>query len=284
MQRRHLTLFRIASVIAVLICLDGSACLAQRNRPAPPAGISGTDAGSRQSIRAQRLRGVLTKWLGVAMKDMPRGSKTLGVQIVSVTADSPAEKAGLREGDIVTSLAGNPVANSQGFQTILFGLDVGKDYPMDVLRGDSSIALTVRPEKNPAQGVTNGTSQFEDTPAPRKGPLDINVLKYAFVDPDTRVVTFVGKYDPDYATGPIPYADILNDAIASPYPSFSIEPTDQQRAQFNQVDNMIASDIQRMNDPNYCNQWGQKLMNLILNDSSLQADNKRFYNNCGGAM
>ncbi|HEX2986579.1 MAG TPA: hypothetical protein VHS06_00160 [Chloroflexota bacterium] len=116
----------------------------------------------------------------------------------------------------------------------------------------------------------------EATPPARKGPLDVNTLRYALIDARTRAVTFIGYYDPAYATGPIPYADILKDTLDNPYPSFSIEPT-QQQAQLERVDKMITADIARMSDPEYCNQWGQKLVNLLLNDASLPADSERFY-------
>ncbi|MCE5315275.1 MAG: hypothetical protein ABFD49_00770 [Armatimonadota bacterium] len=114
---------------------------------------------------------------------------------------------------------------------------------------------------------------------------DINTLKYALIDKKTRVVTFVGYYDPTYATGAIPYSDILKDVINNPYPSFSLEPTPDQPAKFATMDKMITSDIARMNnDPGYCNEWANKLISLLLNDPFLAADNKRFMKHFGEGL
>ncbi len=73
--------------------------------------------------------------------------------------------------------------------------------------------------------------------------------------------------------------------LANPYPSFSLDPdASEQQAQFTQMDSFITSDIARMNDPDYCNQWAQKLLNLLLYDQSLQTDSNRFFQNLGAGM
>ena len=51
---------------------------------------------------------------------------------------------------------------------------------------------------------------------------EINVLKYALLDPETGSVTFLGSYDPSCASGPIAYRDLLADALENPHPKFSL--------------------------------------------------------------
>ena len=53
----------------------------------------------------------------------------------------------------------------------------------------------------------------------------INTLRTVFIDPKTGTTAFIGAYDPAYATGPIDYAALLGDALRSPYPAFSLDPS-----------------------------------------------------------
>lgn len=114
---------------------------------------------------------------------------------------------------------------------------------------------------------------------------DINTLKYALIDKKTHIVTFVGKYDPAYATGPIPYDDLLKDVLDNAYPSFSLEPTADQKTLFMRMDKVVSADIARMNsEPNYCNEWANKLISILLNDPAAAIDNKRFMKHFGDAF
>lgn len=283
---RYRSILCYVITFVVFACLSSDTCLAQRDRFRPaPVPNAGTDADSRRDRRIeaaalQAVQGSAAPWLGIQMKDTSPRFKTQGALVEAVSPGSPAEKAGLTQGDIITSLDGKPVTSSAQVTQLVAGLKIGTDYPITVVRGSSTINLTVRPEALPASNTTLNA----DAPAPRKGPLDINTLKYALIDPRTRVVTFIGKYDTAYNTGPIPYADLLKDVMENPYPSLSIEPGEQQKSQLAQVDKMMTADIRRMDDAGYCNQWAQKLVNLLLYDNTVQADSKRFFANLASAM
>ncbi|MCX5705976.1 MAG: hypothetical protein NTZ92_07970 [Candidatus Omnitrophica bacterium] len=141
-------------------------------------------------------------------------------------------------------------------------------------------------------GITSGVTAInqslpsELSPAPAKRSLtDINLLKYAFIDSKTRVVTLVGSYDKTYATGPIPYYDLLKETLESPYPYFSLEPTQATRSAVDNLQANIASDTQRMfNDRAYVNEWTQRLMFLLLRDLQLQQDHYRFVKKAADAF
>lgn len=202
--------------------------------------------------------------------------------------NSPAEKAGLRAGDVIVRIAGTDTTNARLLVQTVLSLKTGVDYPVTVVRDGKQVELTVRLEPQPTGGPRSSLSEpmpeVSDRPAPRKSPLDINVLKYALIDPKTGVVTFVGKYDPDYDTGPIPYDEYLRVALRYPYPSFSLDPAEDSLESLRKAQTIIDSDIARMDDPEYCNQWAQKLANLLIYDPSLQADKNRLYRNCASAM
>jgi serine protease Do len=59
---------------------------------------------------------------------------TTGVLVTNVLAGSPAEKAGLRPGDVITAFEGNPVANMQTFRYRVANSDIGKAYRLSFMR------------------------------------------------------------------------------------------------------------------------------------------------------
>jgi serine protease Do len=73
-----------------------------------------------------------------------------GALIVRVFADSPAETAGLRAGDIITGVAGKPVDSREAFTT--FTATLGADQPVEIAytRRGSSSRTQVRPGEPPA--------------------------------------------------------------------------------------------------------------------------------------
>jgi S1-C subfamily serine protease len=68
-----------------------------------------------------------------------------GVAVRSVVRGSPAVAAGVREGDVVVSLGGKPVATVADLHRLLDSRAIGEDLPLEVLRGGKRTALRVRP-------------------------------------------------------------------------------------------------------------------------------------------
>mgnify|MGYP000521882662 CR=1 FL=1 len=277
----RLAVVRAVVLAAAIICLSGAG-FAQRGGDASSVTNPDAAASSRQELRLRQIEAAKLPWIGAVVKDMPKDSSLSGVLVESVVAGSPAEKAGLRANDVITALAGRAVTSAAEFVRAVQSLQTGTNYPITVLRQGKKIDFLI----TPASRFSNPSSSSEitDAPAPRKAFLDINVLKYVFINPKNHEVTFVGKYDPAYNTGPIPYADLLQTALANPYPSFSLEPTQQSRETFDKFDKMVDADIKKMADQDYSNQWTQKLVNLLLYDASLKDDSKRFFRNCAEGL
>ena len=57
-----------------------------------------------------------------------------GVKVDEVVAGSPAEKAGLRKGDILHSLAGKPIESLRGYSQILGTLAPGDEVDLEIER------------------------------------------------------------------------------------------------------------------------------------------------------
>lgn len=70
-----------------------------------------------------------------------------GVVVSSVTAGSPAQKAGLREGDVIIALESNPVAGVDDLHRLLTDARVRVSSSMTVLRWTEKLELNVVPEE-----------------------------------------------------------------------------------------------------------------------------------------
>jgi len=72
-----------------------------------------------------------------------------GVLVISVERGSPAERAGLREGDLIVEFDGRPVANVDGLHGILTDSQIGKTSPLTVIRNTEKLTVGIRPEESP---------------------------------------------------------------------------------------------------------------------------------------
>lgn len=88
-------------------------------------------------------------WLGIGM-DNPK-SPGEGVLVTKVVSSSPAERAGLKEGDHVVRLDGAPVATPRDVQRAVFGKAAGETVSLTVHRasGDATVKVTLAPRPDP---------------------------------------------------------------------------------------------------------------------------------------
>jgi aminopeptidase N len=66
-----------------------------------------------------------------------------GVRVTGTTPDSPAARAGIKEGDVVLSIGGQPVAHLQGFSDVLRTLVPGQTVQVVLRRGGTDVTLTI---------------------------------------------------------------------------------------------------------------------------------------------
>lgn len=69
-----------------------------------------------------------------------------GVAIVQIVPDSPAERAGLRRGDVLLQVGGTPVDSVARVQDRVDASQIGEPLSVQVLRGDRPLNLEVRPQ------------------------------------------------------------------------------------------------------------------------------------------
>jgi serine protease Do len=111
---------------------------------------------------------VIRGWLGVYIQNIsPEIAKALklkvakGVIVSKVQKDSPAEKAGLKEEDVILSYNGQKIDNSVELSTRVAGTSPGANVNLEILRDGSEKSVSVKlgeltPEKTQlAQGQTS---------------------------------------------------------------------------------------------------------------------------------
>ena len=67
-----------------------------------------------------------------------------GVVVVRVLPNTPAEKAGLRRGDVVTDIDGQKIANAEQLQQLVESSQIGQTLKLQVQRGNLSKQLSVK--------------------------------------------------------------------------------------------------------------------------------------------
>lgn len=117
----------------------------------PPA-IGGGDAPFVWTIGANRRIGISTQTLSKQLADY-FGVKDGGALITSITDNSPAAKAGLKAGDVITAIDGEKVTSPGDVSQGLNKKDTG-DVTLTIIRDHNTRTVTVTPEKNPNGNLT----------------------------------------------------------------------------------------------------------------------------------
>ena len=133
----------IAGLVKVAALVkEAVAYLAERPEPltvtiqAAPGGAPQTDSGGAQARPAAARR--------VTFGAVPDFAfQGTGVRLSGVTPGSPAEKTGLKEGDVITKVGGTAVASLAEFSNVLRGLTAGQSVDVVYLRDGREQTATV---------------------------------------------------------------------------------------------------------------------------------------------
>jgi len=111
-------------------------------------------------------RKVVYGWLGISIQDITDDvaeyyglSDRQGVLVYQVLADSPAERAGMKDGDIIRAYEGQPIEHSRQLIERVSATPAGKTAGVDILRDGKPQSLKVvigerKPESELAAGGT----------------------------------------------------------------------------------------------------------------------------------
>jgi len=102
---------------------------------------------------------ILYGWLGVVIDNLNDDLRNyfgikerVGVIILKVYKDSPAEESGLKEGDLILNFNKEPVKTTRDLVRMVSVSDVGKRIPLKVLRSGKEIVIKVKIGKMPKEG------------------------------------------------------------------------------------------------------------------------------------
>jgi len=108
----------------------------------------------RDLLPQLRVGKVVRGRIGVSVGDVPRESvgdlglkSRAGALVASVTKDTPAAKAGVEPGDVITEFNGKPIGNRDELIRMVTGTKPGTSVPMKVLRDKKERTVTVTVEE-----------------------------------------------------------------------------------------------------------------------------------------
>ncbi|MEW6102957.1 MAG: Do family serine endopeptidase [bacterium] len=113
---------------------------------------------------------VIRAWLGIYIQDLtPEIIESMGLDVKSgvlvseVMKNSPAEKVGIKRGDIIIAIDNEGVKTSKELQQKVLNKGVGKEVEISLVREGNRITLRVKLEKMPEEGKeeTKDSGVFE---------------------------------------------------------------------------------------------------------------------------
>ena len=118
-------------------------------------------------------------------------STTTGAVIESVQADSPAARAGLRNGDVVLSFDGETIRSARQLSRLIEETPEGREVPMKVSRAGAATELTVTP-RAPEHSGTLGDLESRFFNLPELRQFDNPQVFRFFGQPGPNGPTFFG--------------------------------------------------------------------------------------------
>ncbi len=151
------------------ITVAGLEASAQTPAPAPPPPPAQPAPAVRAAPRARTAATVTTggTYLGIGVQDIDTDrAKALkmgdvrGAEVTSVTQDSPAAKAGIKDGDVVLEWNGQPVEGGAQLARFVRETPAGRQVKIGVWRNGSMQTLTATMEGGRSITIGNGENFF----------------------------------------------------------------------------------------------------------------------------
>jgi len=167
---------------AALLLVPGSMPVRAQQLPSPP------------TFRDEQMPE--TGWLGISIEEVTqqKAQETklqgiYGVLVTEVAADSPAAKAGLKNGDVITDYDGQRVEGVIGFRRLVRETPPGRTAKLTVYRGGHSQTISAELGKNPTADQENPFQSM----IRRFGNAGPNMFGFGATLPATPVLGITGQ-------------------------------------------------------------------------------------------
>jgi serine protease Do len=171
---------------------------------------------------------VIRSYLGVQVQGLtPAIAKAMnlnspdGALVSNVTPNSPAQRAGLQTGDVITAINGNPVSESNQLRMTVSMMSPGQDAHLKVIRDGQVRQFTVKVEEMPGEKVQRASAEPSGSSSSMQGvqvdELDARSARQLGLPATTKgvVVTNVDPASPAAAAG-LHEGDVIQEVNRKP--------------------------------------------------------------------
>ncbi len=147
---------------------------------------------------------VVRGWLGVVIQEVtPEIAEAIGVKegilVAQVMKGSPADKAGLKVGDVIVEVNGKPIDKVRDLQFSIMKTKPGTEVELKVVRDGKKLSLRVKVGQLPEKGATPGLDTQEgDLGLSLRNPTTEEKRKFGL---EGAIVVSVAPGSPAYESG-----------------------------------------------------------------------------------
>jgi serine protease Do len=142
-----------------------------------------TPINTAKTLLPQLKQGKVTRgYLGMQIQDVSEDIREAfnlpearGALVQAVDEGKPADKAGIRHGDVVTEVDGKPIRNNRELIDYISYLPVGSEVKITLIRNGQRQTVTARTAERPSETASNEEESNTPTAEPVRNKLGISV-------------------------------------------------------------------------------------------------------------
>lgn len=147
-------------------------------------------------VEQLREDGKVTRgFLGILIQDLtPELAKSFGISeghgivVADVTKDSPAERAGLKRGDVIVAYDGRPVGEGGAFRSHVSTTPAGKKIELSIIRDGKKIDKTIEVGSKPSEELAKANDA-----QPEQESNDLGIVVQALTDDIAKRLGYEGE-------------------------------------------------------------------------------------------
>ncbi|MDR0305671.1 MAG: Do family serine endopeptidase [Chitinispirillales bacterium] len=126
---------------------------------------------ARQVMEELIYNGKVTRgWMGISIQDLTSTAREAlgldytgaGVLISDVFKGQPAEKAGLKRGDVILSIDSKPILNANELRNVVAALQPGKSIPVRIIRNSRQMTINLVVSERTAEKIPETSASHQE--------------------------------------------------------------------------------------------------------------------------